>query len=495
MNERPRLTAHYPDLPLDQNDPALLNLVDDLETLYTSHTLPARLERPVEEHIPISIENEAVPITPLASPGLLSSSMPQRQGHRTRLSTLAAVLFTALLVSALVATFALAHRQPGPASRTTNRSPLCGAKAPSQPLTDIRMMTATTGWALSWRINGKDTFQLAHTIDGGCDWKIVIPVKRGSLFAGHYAYISATAAWVELIDSGNSLFARTTDGGASWQYTLSTNDHDLISSLGGSLVTFLTPDIGWLLSSESRGTKRIGVALYHTVDGGLHWQKLMQNTLPSTPGGSLPSGIPYTGLSFLNQSTGWITADSGGSHQILLYVTHDGGKSWQKQNLSLPQGISSLNDGTIAEPPQFFSARDGVLPVLFWGPSGVCVYVTHDGGESWRSTAFLATHTKPIFDVAYPAPVPQFTSIDSGWLWEGEQFQPGDTLVVTHDGGQHWSSSKISLPAPYTASAIDFVSEDAGWLIGVSNPPTVILPLFKTQDGGKTWMRMNYSIS
>ncbi len=498
MNNKQPLSARYPELLAEQNDPALSELIEDLETLYTSHPLPARLARPLEKSA--SIEAGEAPITPLARPGTLVSSPARRQGRRTRLSTLAAVLFTALLVSALVATFALAHRQPGTASRNINLPPLCGSKAPSQPLTDIHMMTPTTGWAISWRINGPDSFQLVRTVDGGCHWAVVTPNNRGSLFASHYAYISATAAWVELVDGANITFARTTDGGVHWEYTTSANSHDILSEPGVSYVTFLTPEIGWVFSKQYPGGKLTGLTLYHTVDGGLHWQKQMQSSVTSTPGGSLPATAFYTGLSFLNQSTGWVTVDSGGSHELGLYVTHDGGKSWQKQHLTLPRGLSSLDGGTIVEPPQFFSARDGVLPAMFWSPSGLCVYVTHDGGASWQSTAFLATHIKPIYDIAYPASVPGFTSMNFGWLWEGEQFQPSDVLVVTHDGGQHWTSAKISLPAPYTEAGgpIDFVSEKVGWLVGNfgrAGTPTGIPPLFKTEDGGKTWTRMNYSIA
>ncbi len=50
MNHKPPISARYADLLSEQDDPALLNLVEDLDTLYTSHQLPVRLERPVEAH-------------------------------------------------------------------------------------------------------------------------------------------------------------------------------------------------------------------------------------------------------------------------------------------------------------------------------------------------------------------------------------------------------------------------------------------------------------
>lgn len=493
MSNKQPLSARYPDLLAGQSGPALNELIEDLETLYTSHTLPARLVRPGEISMPIDAEPAPIPL-PVQS-GTLASSKPRRPRRWARLNALAAVLFTVLLVGALVATFGLARRQAGLASRNGSASLCRGTKAPSQPLVDLRMMTATTGWAITWRMNGKDTFQLARTIDGGCHWKVVAPDNRSSLFAGHYAYISATAAWIELVDGKNVRFARTTDGGASWQYGPASGSHDLFSSIGSTNVTFLTPDIGWALSEEGQGTKRTGVTLYHTVNGGLSWQKLMQSSVTPSPAGTLPATAFYTGLSFLNQSTGWATANSASSSGTEFYVTRDGGRTWQKQNLPLPQGISSFGAGTIVEPPQFFSARDGVLPVLSWSPSGLYVYVTRDGGASWQSTTFLRVAVKPGLDAYGPVPTPRFASQDFGWLWEGAQFRTPQTLVVTHDGGQHWTSTRVTLPAPYIDAVVDFLSERVGWLIGISGTSTAIPPLFKTEDGGKTWTRMNYSIA
>jgi photosystem II stability/assembly factor-like uncharacterized protein len=465
MNNKQPLSARYPDLLAGSNDPALSELIEDLETLYTSHPLPSRLTRPGESSMSPARRPELIP--PLLQAGTLASSKPRRRGRGARLNALAAVVFTVLLVGALLAAFALVRRNAGPASPGTNASAVpCQTKtnATQFPLEDLHMMTESTGWAVSRRANSPDHFELVRTVDGGCHWKIVTPANHGSLLASHYVYISQSAAWVELVDGKKITYARTTNGGANWQFALASGP-DLLASPSGSHVTFPTPARGWLLSAIFQGTKRTGVALYRTVDGGLSWQRLLQNTLPSTPGGSLPATAFYTGLTFLNQSTGWVTADAGGAPGILLYLTLDGGKSWEKQSLLMPQGISSLDGGTIVEPPQFFSERDGVLPVLFWSPSGLCVYVTHDGGESWQRTAFLYTFENPGFDVALPAPVPRFASMDFGWLWQGAQFRPAHTLVVTHDGGQHWTTTNVARPAPYVDAAVDFLSEQIGWLI------------------------------
>ena len=57
-----------------------------------------------------------------------------------------------------------------------------------------------------------------------------------------------------------SMIAMSTDGGRTWQTVLGSDGR------GGYQLQFVTPTDGWAFS--------LG-ALYHTVDGGLHWTNLV----------------------------------------------------------------------------------------------------------------------------------------------------------------------------------------------------------------------------
>ncbi len=110
MNNKQPILTRYSDLLTEQDDPALLNLVGDLDALYTSHQLPARLKRPVEAN-QFAVSEQLQSEAPLPSqPGTLSSFVPRRHTHWSRLNTLAAVLSAVLLIGALAGTFYLAHR-------------------------------------------------------------------------------------------------------------------------------------------------------------------------------------------------------------------------------------------------------------------------------------------------------------------------------------------------------------------------------------------------
>src|SRR6266699_5409649 len=112
MNNKSPLDARYPDLLEGQDDPALLDLIHDLDALYTTHHIPAQLIQ--------SQENQ--PLHPVASQhaqGLQSVTFPSpasKAARRwSRLNTLAAVLFTMLLVGALAGIFYTLHHRTTPA--------------------------------------------------------------------------------------------------------------------------------------------------------------------------------------------------------------------------------------------------------------------------------------------------------------------------------------------------------------------------------------------
>jgi hypothetical protein len=96
MNNKPPLNARYPDLLESQDDPAMLDLVHDLDALYTASNIPARLI-PSQQGHPLHL----VPSQHALQSGTFPSPAPKTAQRWSRLNALAAVLFTVLLVGAL----------------------------------------------------------------------------------------------------------------------------------------------------------------------------------------------------------------------------------------------------------------------------------------------------------------------------------------------------------------------------------------------------------
>ena len=200
------------------------------------------------------------------------------------------------------------------------------------------MMSATTGWATGF-LEPRDLLgqtQILHTTDGGVHWKNVTPRSITLLAQSNKAslqpstdvsyvrteqFISGSVAWV-LVRETYELF-ETTDGGQTWRQ----------AAPAGTLIrqfTFLDALHGWVLT-----TVGADVVVFHTSDGGATWTKI------ASGGSGLPSLDRSRGMSFLNLTTGWaVFINQSSSNTASLYITQDGGATWQPEPVGVPAGVT-----------------------------------------------------------------------------------------------------------------------------------------------------------
>src|SRR5947209_17036131 len=160
------------------------------------------------------------------------------------------------------------------------------------------------------------------------------------------------------------------------------------SQLGASQVQCVNAQDGWVLADFGGGAAGSqAVNIFRSTDGGRTWSIVTPR--PGNPPGSLPFSGHKSGMGWASATTGWVAGCiCAAENTVLLYRTQDGGVNWQPQSLPLP----SLQAVITTQPPVFFSATEGLLPVTFSNGKGgiLAVYATRDGGTTWSHFTLLS---------------------------------------------------------------------------------------------------------
>ncbi len=469
---------HFDELPSSEGDEQEQRLMRDLHRMYHSEIEDAQplahVRRRLAEsrvsvvHDPADTAQHGLPSAHREGIGTVNSTHSTVSVGRTwqqRLGMITAVLFVTVLVGSLIVVLARARQ-------SSSGTP--GIVGHFEALSSIHMLNVQTGWAVTAKGH------IIRTTDAGVHWKNVTP--RYPVTAGQQKvvadFFTFSIAWVAVsqtdADGTTTVFVfRTTDGGQTWQDTTIQQTSPIYQ------ITFVDFQHGWMLSKQVDLASAEVVAILRTTDGGKTWT-VVSSALPAStdtpPPGQLPFGGDKAGLGFLDTRTGWITGSFPVGGYVFLYVTHDGGATWNRQTFLFSPDKASTQIST--RPPTFFTATEGILPVSFVTEtaSSLDFYVTHDGGATWQSTTPLAAS----------ATIADFIDMDHGWASDGT------LLYVTSDGGQQWA--KLAPGGGFQhVTRLDFVSSSIGWAIGATG--SHVPSLLKTVDGGKTWTVIPYTIS
>lgn len=348
------------------------------------------------------------------------------------------------------------------------------------PLDSIHMVDALNGWAVTDESRAQT---LLRTSDGGVHWVDASPLKPsgGQTVEYQVTALNSLVAWVASSDAtagaspGTTRIFRTVDAGRTWKSTA-------ISSESAISISFVNAGDGWVLANEGGAAGSMEVDIYHSTDGGQTWSKV-ESTRARDESSGLPFAGDKTGLTFLNATKGWVTGSIAADDWMYLFVTVDAGRTWRQQGLPVPPQLTPhWNDWTM--PPTFFTARDGILPVLYSTQGkangntlqAVVCYVTHDGGTTWTYTTPVAITPGNEFSTS-------FVDVAHGWVTDGT------ALYATSDGGRTWTRSR---PAALLAGVKQLVLISRRVGLAVRRTPPFLV---KTADGGRTWAPVVYTIS
>ena len=310
-----------------------------------------------------------------------------------------------------------------------------------------------------WVVTEKAVFR---TKNNGHKWLNVTPLSYAGMGDFKAVFLDHNVGHIAALkeDALDLEILKTVDGGQTWT-SFNINSREGQMAPWPVALVFTDNDHGWLVTSYGVAMGSNWVDVYVTKDGGQSWQ-LAASGNPSKPGdGVLGSDLPLgglkTGLGAADGDKAWMVGFSY-ADGVWLYNTVDGGRSWDPVELPL--------DGTgpiITWSPIFQDGQNGILPITFDSNGSVVFCQTSDGGSTWEPTV-------PV-EVISHEPVWGFANSQQGIVADGYK------LHRTDNGGLSWQQVDMKIT---NTSQLRLLSAERGWAISEAK-------LYRTGDGGRTW--------
>ena len=275
--------------------------------------------------------------------------------------------------------------------------------------------------------------------------------------------VSSTVAWAS---GTGGTFARTTDGGTTWQAATVKG----AEALDFRDVNAFDDKTAYLLSIGNGESSRI----YKTTDGGANWQLQFTNSNKEAF---------FDAMAFWDREHGIAFSDPVDGRFIII-TTDDGGATW---NPVPAENIPAAITGEAA-----FAASGTCITVegksLVWfatGGAAARVFRSTDRGRTWAVSETPITsgvQSAGIFSIA-------FKDARNGIIVGGDYQNPDEakaSVARTSDGGQTWKLAAGSHPAGYR-SAVAYVHGAKGQTliaVGTSGSDYSV-------DGGANWTRID----
>ncbi|QGQ96512.1 hypothetical protein EHS13_17280 [Paenibacillus psychroresistens] len=164
--------------------------------------------------------------------------------------------------------------------------------------------------------------------------------------------------------------------------------------------------------------------------------------------------------------------------------TTDGGNTWKTQHIA-EIDFQSRNVEIWAK---FIDSLTAYVAAPDGSGSGLTVYITKDGGETWLSSKAINN-----LDLNIRASNPNITFVNknTGWMlahFDTAEGSESGELFKTMDSGQTWKIiSWVINPLEGTKSGVTFATEQDGYLTGSSQEDGIWL--FASHDGGLNWQK------
>ncbi len=227
-----------------------------------------------------------------------------------------------------------------------------------------------------------------------------------------------------------------------------------------------------------------GGGVFKSTDGGLHWHAIFKHEATSS--------IGAIALAPSNPNLVWVgTGEANIRNDVIpgagVYLSTDAGRTWRRMGLADVGQIGRI----VVDPHD----PDHVVVAALgqeWGPSPHRgIYVTTDGGKTWRKSLYVNDYTGAI-DVAMQPGNGQVL-LAATWQayrqpWMLHDGGPGSGIWRSTDGGERWTRLREGLPpAPIGRIGLAFAPSEPQRVYALLEAPIGKGALFVSDDLGEHW--------
>lgn len=248
------------------------------------------------------------------------------------------------------------------------------------------------------------------------------------------------------------------------------------------------------VAPDDRNVIYVGTAsggVWKSVNGGMHWRPVFDRQDVHSIGALAVSPV--------NPSVVWVGTGEGNVRNSVsvgrgVYRSRDAGRTWEHLGLAGSERIHRI----VLHPRDPDVAYVAALGRAWGESSERGVFRTRDGGKSWQRVLYVDERTGAadlVMDPSNPdklfAAMWQFRR----WPWFFESGGPGSGLYLSIDGGESWRQATAGDGLP--AGELGRI----GVAVAASDPRVVYAlveakdsVLLRSDDGGYTWKAVNEKI-